>query len=190
MRETGAPVRWKVKKHGADKRRTWRKLHLAIDESTNEIHAVELTTNAISDADMVKPLVTDITYPIARLSGDGAYDQVKVYDALETRGIEPIIPPRSNAVIWTDEAGNDLIHPRNEALMQIDCVGLAKWKRQVGYHRRSKAETGMFRWKMTFGERLSTRSLANQQAEARVKASCLNRLTKLGMPKTVKLVPT
>ena len=109
---------------------------------------------------------------------------------LETRGIEPVIPPRCNAVIWTDEAGNDLIHARNEALTQIDGVGLAEWKRQVGYHRRSKAETGMFRWKTTFGERLSTRLLANQQAEARVKASCLNRLTKLGMPKAVKRVPT
>ena len=181
---------WKVKKHGAGKRRTWRKLHLAIDEATNELHAVELTTNAISDADMVKPLVANITYPIARLSGDGAYDQMKVYDELKTRRIEPVIPPRSNAVIWTDESGNYLVHARNKAVTQIDCRGLAEWKRQVGYHRRSKAETGMFRWKTTFGERLSSRLLANQQAEARVKASCLNRLTKLGMPKAVKRLPT
>ena len=181
---------WKVKKHGADKRRTWRKLHLALDEATNEIHAVELTINAISDADMAGPLVTNITYPIARLSGDGAYDQVKVYEALETRQIAPVIPPRSNAVIWTDKAGNALIHPRNESVTKIDCVGLAEWKRQIGYHRRSKAETGMFRWKTTFGERLSTRLLANQQAEAHVKANCLNRFTKLGMPKAVMQVPT
>lgn len=181
---------WKVKKHGADKRRTWRKLHLAVDEATNELHAVELTTNSISDADMVEPLVAAITYPIARLGGDGAYDQVKVYDELETREIEPVIPPRSNAVIWTDEAGNNLIRARNKALMQIECVGLAEWKRQVGYHRRREAETGMFRWKTAFGERLSTRLLANQQAEARVKGSCLNRFTKLGMPKAVKRVPT
>lgn len=181
---------WKVKKHGADKRRTWRKLHLAVDEATNELHAVELTTNAISDADMVKPLVAHITCPIARLSGDGAYDQVKVYDALETRRIEPVIPPRSNAVIWTDEAGNELIHARNESLTQITSVGLAEWKRQIGYHRRSKAETAMFRWKTTFGERLSTRVLANQQSEARIKAACLNRFTSLGMPKAVKRLPT
>lgn len=181
---------WKVKKHGADKRRTWRKLHLAVDQATNELHAVELTTNAVSDADMVKPLVAHITCPIARLGGDGAYDQVKVYDELETRRIEPVIPPRSKAVIWIDEAGNALVHARNEALTQINCVGLAEWKRQIGYHRRSKAETAMFRWKTTFGEQLSTRLLANQQAEARVKASCLNRFTKLGMPKAVKRVPT
>lgn len=181
---------WKVKKHGADKRRTWRKLHLAIDEATNEVHAVELTTNAISDADMAGPLVTNITCPVARLSGDGAYDQVKVYDELAVRRIEPVIPPRSNAVIWTDETGNDLIHARNEALMQIDCVGLAEWKRQIGYHRRSKAETGMFRWKTIFGDRLSSRLLANQQSETRTKANCLNRLTRLGMPKTAKRVFT
>ena len=149
-----------------------------------------MTTNATSDADMVKPLMANITYPIARLSGDGAYDQVKVYDELERRQIEPVIPPRSNAAIWTDEAGNDLLHARNEALTKIDCVGLAEWKRQIGYHRRSKAETAMFRWKTTFGERLSTRLLANQQVEARVKASCLNRFTKLGMPEAVKRVPT
>jgi len=57
---------WKVKKHGADKRRTWRKLHLALDEATNEIHAVELTTNAISDADMVMPLVANINTSAVR----------------------------------------------------------------------------------------------------------------------------
>jgi hypothetical protein len=177
---------WKVRKHGADKRRTWRKLHLVADEATNEIHAVSLTTNAISDAQMVKPLVAQIAYPIAKLSGDGAYDQVKVYDEMVLRHITPLIPPRSNAVVWTDEVGDELLHPRNETLTHIAASGLAEWKRQSGYHRRSKAETAMFRWKMIFGERLSTHSLANQQTEAQIKATCLNRFTKLGMPKAVK----
>jgi hypothetical protein len=92
-------VRWKVSKHGADKRRTWRKLHLVVDEATNNIHADELTTNAISDAEMVKPLVADNEYPVAKLAGDGAYDQVKVYDELALSHIYPLIPPRSNGVI-------------------------------------------------------------------------------------------
>lgn len=181
---------WKVRKHGADKRRTWRKLHLAADESTNEIHAVELTTHSVSDAEMVKPLVAAVECPIGKLSGDGAYDQVKVYDELATRHIEPLIPPRCNAVTWTDDSGNDLTHPRNEALAKIDLVGLAEWKRQIGYHRRSKAETAMFRWKAIFGERISARLLANQQSEARIKATCLNRFTRLGMPKALKSIPT
>lgn len=181
---------WKVRKHGADKRRTWRKLHLAADESTNEIHAVELTTHSVSDAEMVKPLVWAVEWPIGKLSGDGAYDQVKVYDELARHGIQPIIPPRSNAVIWTDQAGVELVHPRNEALTQIEVVGLAQWKRQIDYHRRSKAETAMYRWKAAFGDRLSARLLVNQQNEAQIKANCLNRFTRLGRPKAVKWEPT
>ncbi|AEI49270.1 IS5 family transposase [Runella slithyformis] len=181
---------WKVRKHGADQRRTWRKLHLVADEATNTIHAVELTTHSISDAEMIKPLLADIEWPIAKLRADGAYDQVKVFDELEKHWIQPVIPPRSNAVIWTSENGNDLIHPRNEAVRQIRLVGIAAWKQQIGYHRRSKAETAMFRWKMIFGERLSARLVTNQQTEAQIKATCLNRFTRLGMPKTVKRLPT
>lgn len=174
---------WKVRKHGPEKRRTWRKLHLAVDESTNDIYAVELTTNAVSDAEMVKPLLAAIKQPIAKLGGDGAYDQIKVYDVLAEGKIQPLIPPRVNAVTWIDKAGNDLIHPRNEALKQIGRLGLVSWKKQIGYHRRSLAETAMFRWKTTFGDRLSARLLSHQQIEACIKASCLNRFAQLGLPK-------
>lgn len=177
---------WKVRKHGPGKRRTWRKLHLAVDQATNTIHAVELTSNAESDAQMVKPLLASVKCSVATLSGDGAYDQVKVYDILAARGIQPLIPPRVNAVIWTDEAGIALIHPRNEALDRIESVGLVTWKRQSGYHRRSLAETAMYRWKTTFGDRLSAHLLTRQQTEVRIKANCLNRLTQLGMPKTIR----
>ena len=133
-RVTGPPARWKVQMHEADTRRTWRKLHLAIDEATNDIHAVELTTNAVSDAEMVKSLLDDIKPTIAKVGGDGAYDQVKVYDELEARHIQPLISPRVNAIIWTDETGNNLFHPRNETIIQIKAIGLSLWKRQCGYH--------------------------------------------------------
>ena len=177
---------WKVRKHGASKRRTWRKLHLAQDVATGELEAVELTTSAATDAETVKPLLAQIAHPICQLGGDGAYDQVQVYDALEARQIKPLIPPQSNAVIWINELGEDLMHPRNETVKLIDELGLATWKQQSGYHRRSLAETGMFRWKTLFGERLQSRLLVNQQVEVRLKAACLNRFTRLGMPKTVK----
>ncbi len=42
---------WKVKKHGTDgKRRGWRKLHLAVDTSTHEIVAAELSLSNVTDA--------------------------------------------------------------------------------------------------------------------------------------------
>ena len=34
---------WKVRKHGADKRRVWRKVHLVIDADSHEVRAVEMT---------------------------------------------------------------------------------------------------------------------------------------------------
>ena len=35
---------WKVRMHGASKRRTWRKLLVAVNTKTNQIEAAELTT--------------------------------------------------------------------------------------------------------------------------------------------------
>ena len=40
---------WKVRQNGHTKRRTWRKLHLAVDESSGQIGAVVVTPNSISD---------------------------------------------------------------------------------------------------------------------------------------------
>ena len=185
-RASGPPPRWKVRQHGASQRRTWRKLHLAFEEATNEILATQLTTNAVDDASMLKPLLEVVTQPVAMLGADGAYDRVKVYDELALRQIRPLIPPRVNARIWPDEAGVELAHARNEAIRAIEAVGLAGWKQAVGYHRRRKAETGIYRWKTIFGGQLQSRLLANQQMEVQLKAACTNRFNRLGLPKAVK----
>jgi hypothetical protein len=183
-------ARWKVRQHGTTQRRTWRKVHVAYDEASNEVLAIALTTNDIDDASMLKPLLDTMVLPISRVGADGAYDRAKVYDYLLERQIQAIIPPRSNAVRWTDQQGQVLAHARNEALVAIEAVGLAEWKKQAGYHRRSKAETGMFRLKIIFGERLQSRELLSQKVEVRLKAACLNRFNSLGMPKAVRQAPT
>ena len=41
---------WKVKKHGAEYRRSWRKVHLAIDAETLDVRAVEMTDHRQGDA--------------------------------------------------------------------------------------------------------------------------------------------
>ncbi len=41
---------WKRKKHGAEYRRQWRKVHLGIDAHTLEIRAIEVTDNSVGDA--------------------------------------------------------------------------------------------------------------------------------------------
>jgi hypothetical protein len=40
---------WKVRQHGWSQRRTWRKLHLGVDEKSGELVAVTLSTNDLSD---------------------------------------------------------------------------------------------------------------------------------------------
>ncbi|WP_334183905.1 IS5 family transposase, partial [Novosphingobium sp.] len=38
---------WKTRKHGASRRRQWRKVHIGIDARTLDIRAIEVTTNAV-----------------------------------------------------------------------------------------------------------------------------------------------
>jgi hypothetical protein len=51
---------WKRKKHGADYRRQWRKVHLGIDAETFQIRAVLVTDNSIGDAPILPDLLAKI----------------------------------------------------------------------------------------------------------------------------------
>src|SRR5262249_17252447 len=144
---------WKVRQHGASKRRTWRKLHLAVDAETHELQAVMLGDAGIADAEMVAPLLEQVGRPIESAAAAGAYDQRKVYTGLLPRTPRVAIPPRGNARIW--QHGNSAAPPlvRDENLRRIRRVGRRRWKREAGYHKRSLAETAVFRFKGLFGGR-------------------------------------
>jgi hypothetical protein len=43
---------WKTRQHGVSKRRTWRKLHLALDETTGEILGVVASDNGTADCEL------------------------------------------------------------------------------------------------------------------------------------------
>lgn len=174
---------WKVRQHGYAKRRTWRKLHLGVDSGTQEIQAVVLSAASLDDAGAVGELLEQITEPVAQVSADGAYDKRKVYEACAKHQVRRVcIPPRSDARIW--QHGNCAAAPlaRDENLRRIRKVGRRRWKGEVGYHRRSLAETAVFRFKTIFGGHLRARKLPQQQTEAKVKCVALNRMTHLGMP--------
>ena len=70
---------WQREKHGERGRRTWRKLHLAVNPESGEILASELTTNEVGDLAMVGPLLEQIPGVIASVMADGAYDAEPVY---------------------------------------------------------------------------------------------------------------
>lgn len=173
---------WKTRKHGVSKRRTWRKLHLAVNPKTQEIEAEVLTENSGHDADQVEKLLDQVDAPVDAFYGDGAYDQWKVYETLDEQQIKPIIPPRRNAKIKQHGNSSESPLPRDEAIREIRRVGRKRWKESIGYHRRSLSETAMYRMKCCFGNKLKNRELPNQRAEARLRSKILNQFTRLGLP--------
>jgi hypothetical protein len=91
-----------LRQHGYSKRRTWRKLHLGVDESTGEILAAVVSTNNVSD-EAFGDLLDGIEGEIEAVSADGAYDKRKCYDAIAEREAEAHIPPREDAQYWDKE---------------------------------------------------------------------------------------
>ena len=179
---------WKVRQHGYSKRRTWRKLHLSVDGETHEIEAAVLSEARLDDAGAVPELFDQMTESVEQMSADGAYDKRKVYEACAERGIGRVtIPPRRDARIW--QHGNCLAPPlvRDQNLRRIRKVGRKKWKRESGYHQRSLAETAIYRFKTIFGPVLQARRLLQQQTEAMIKCTALNKMTHLGMPDSYRV---
>lgn len=78
-------------------------------------------------------------------------------------------------------------HICDENLRRVRKVGRKQWKKESNYHRRSLAETTMFRFKTIFGDRLQSRRAENQSKELLLKTAILNRMTHLGMPDTIKI---
>jgi IS5 family transposase len=186
MDSTGLKVfgegEWKVRKHGVSKRRTWRKLHLAIDADSHEIQAVSLTEAGVDDAEEADGLLKATGRRPASPAADGAYDKRKVYRALEGGNTRILIPPRRNARIWKHGNSGGSPLPRDENLRRIRRVGRSAWKREVGYHIRSLAETGMCRMKTIFGGQLANRGPKAQATEAAIRCRALNIMAHQGMP--------
>ncbi len=122
----------------------WRKVHLAVDEATLEVRAVEITGSGVGDAPMLPGLLSQIPAgePIASVTADGAYDGRACRDALASRAAEAIIPPRRDAKPWKKDSPGAA--PRNEALRAIKRFGRTLCRRWSGYHRRSRIETKPF----------------------------------------------
>jgi hypothetical protein len=79
--------------HGVSKRRTWRKLHLGVDEATGEILAAVVTLNDCHDGQVLADVLAGIDDPIEQVSTDGTYDHRHCYDDIELKGAKAVIPP-------------------------------------------------------------------------------------------------
>ena len=172
---------WKVRTHGIGKRRTWRKLHIAMDADTGEILATVATTSNVSDKEVLPHLLEQIEDEIEQLTGDGGYDYATCYEAIAEREARAVIPPRRNAQL---NPHDDRFKARDRNIREVRKVGRKKWKKQSCYHRRRLVETQMMRMKTVFGSGLSRRRFQNQATEMSIRCGALNRMTQLGMPES------
>ena len=167
------------------------KLHVALDPQDQQVWAVELSTNSVDDAQIVKPLLQAVPCTINSVTGDGAYDKVKVREQLCRRAAEQkedilqLMCLQKNAI--PDVKHRDCTRQRDEDIKAIRRLGKRQWKVLSGYLRRSLAETFMFRYKVILGDHLKGRTFENQQTEVKLGARILNLMLETAKPKSERV---
>jgi hypothetical protein len=179
---------WQEEKYALKARKSWRKLHIAVDEN-GYIASSELTTHNISDCATIGTLLEEIDSPIDTVLADGAYDQPSTYKALIAHQnqhgneipIKAVVPP--NLGFRAEMPDDSKLRLDNIRLME---QGRKRWQKHTNYGRRAKAENTIYRYKSIIGNKLKSRTFLNQKTESKVAANILNIMTKLGMPDTKK----
>ena len=174
---------WHQEKHHVLARRTWRKLHIGVDEN-HQVVACELTTPEVGDPTEVPDLIAQIKTPFHTFIGDGAYDGDPIYQAVLSKqpDAKVVIPPHKTAVV-SNKGGRQ----RDEHIKMIAKAGRMAWQKSTGYNIRNYAELAIQRYKRIFNNAMKARALPQQKAEAWISASALNIMTNLGMPVSVKV---
>ena len=177
-----------VEKHGANTRRSWRKLHIGVDANTGEILAAKLTTKDVDDAAQVGALLDQVEGPVASFTADGAYDQDRVYSAVTDRDPQAvvIVPPRLTAVL----SGTAETEPtqRDGHLQSIAEKGRMNWQKASGYNKRARVESAIGRYKQVIGDGLRFRKDERRATEVGVAIHVLNRMLALGRPNSVRVI--
>lgn len=179
---------WKVRQHGKQKRRRWKKFHIGVCPQTHEIIVAEATELETADCEVGPRLMKKAPKSVKRTIGDGAYDTWDCYKSAHTKGQQLIVPPREGAIFNDEEEPWQTA--RNDAICQIIGLGndeeaIKLWKKLVGYHERSLVETSFSRFKGIFGPKLFSRNPDNQEVELKLKAHVMNEMTRQGMARGV-----
>ncbi len=169
---------WHQEKHHISGKRSWRKLHIVVDND-HLIHATALTDRFTSDDQSVDELVGQINQDVEHITADGAYDKNPVYETLSHRFVNAdiIIPPARDAVYAKHNHAQ-----RNRNLQEIKTFGRMPWQRARDYGKRNYAELSIQRYKKILGNQLHARTLSRQKNEAIIGCGILNKMTGLGMP--------
>jgi hypothetical protein len=181
---------WLVEKHGQRARRSWRKLHLAIDAHSGQIVASVLTGQDVDDPSQVGPLLDQIPQDIEQVTADGAYDGEPTYETVAARSpeIAVVIAPRATSVESAELGANAT--RREVHVHTVAALGRLGWQEVTGYGKRALVETAMGRYKSVVGSRLRARTDAGQLTEACIGVAVLNRMLAAGRPNSARNLKT
>jgi len=148
------------------------KLHVAVDENTGELMAIELTEGSAADCKQAEALLCKCPKSVKEVKADGGYDTRDVRTMIRNRGAYPLIPPRKNARITG-------LLERDQAAAEIKGLGgdlIAKqlWGRLSGYSRRALVESTFSRMKRLYGSKLYSKKLSAQKVEVCLKSLMMN----------------
>jgi len=128
-----------------------------------------------------------VARPVASFTGDGAYDQDRVYASVAERHptTAVVVPPRATAVP-SDTAESEPTQ-RDCHLQHIAGHGRMAWQKASGYTKRARVEAAMSRWKQVIGDELCAHTDERRTTEVAVAVHALNRMLELGRPTYVRI---
>jgi len=174
---------WLLEKHGSATRRSWRMLHLGVNADTGRIVACK----DVDDASQAGPLLDQVAGAVASFTGDGGYDQDRVYAGVAQRHPDAavVVPPRATAV--PSDTAETAPTQRDGHLQHIAEHGRMAWQNASGYNRRARVEATMGRWKQVIGDELRAHTDERRATEVAVAVHALNRMLDLGRPSYVRV---
>ena len=174
---------WHQEKHKVSACRSWRKLHIGVDDN-HYIQGAVLTDRFVRDSSVVDGIADQITIPVGHCSADGAYDKNPVYNTLSSHFPEAdiVIPPDSDAVYSKNSH-----QERNHNILRIAIVGRMQWQKERNYGQRNYSELAIQRYKRILGNTMQSRELERQKQEAMIGCGVLNKMTSIGMPKSYRV---
>lgn len=174
------------------KMREWIKLHAVVDVKTKQILNVKVTKGNVHDSIKFRAVIKPVVSNISEIFADKGYDSVEIFDFCDKRGIFPGIPVKLNAT-------NSSVRSVMRKSMIEDQLGWSckrgstrlnrfitedkkeenqkRWKRKVGYGKRSTIEAIFSQYKLVLGETLFSKKMENIEKEITAKVNILNRFT-------------
>lgn len=164
-------------KYGKRNRR-WVQVIILGDPLTKEPVSFEVNIIQSSELESAKEQLNDLKkqdIPITTFGGDGAFDEIDLWNWLDFMNIRSLIKPDANAREDSESA------VRNSVVKWRNKHGYKKWQKKSGYGKRWPATEGIFSAvKVMFGEELHAQSETGLIQEAGLKFWAYQKLKRYG----------